>query len=139
MKNRTIFTGDNLPVRRGIDSDSIDLIYLDPPFNSKRDYSAPVGSIAAGAFFKDTWTLAGRSRGTVKPNTVNLSTRQRNPVTQEPTLVGPKSPFCTPKLTVLRLDLLTCVVFANLAPVTAIAVTGLLRMSGRWLRGHLSS
>jgi len=33
------------------------LIYLDPPFNSKRDYAAPVGSKAAGAEFKDTWTL----------------------------------------------------------------------------------
>lgn len=28
MKNRTIFTGDNLPVLRGLDSDSVDLIYL---------------------------------------------------------------------------------------------------------------
>ena len=33
------------------------LIYLDPPFNSNRDYSAPIGSKAAGAAFKDTWTL----------------------------------------------------------------------------------
>ena len=55
---RTIFTGDNLEVLRGIDSDSVDLIYLDPPFNSNADYSAPVGSEAAGAAFKDTWTLS---------------------------------------------------------------------------------
>ena len=33
------------------------MIYLDPPFNSNRDYAAPVGSEAAGAAFKDTWTL----------------------------------------------------------------------------------
>ena len=58
MKNRTIFTADNLDVLRGIDSQSVDLIYLDPPFNSKRDYSAPIGSEAAGAAFKDTWTLS---------------------------------------------------------------------------------
>ncbi len=32
------------------------LIYLDPPFNSKRTYSAPIGSKAAGASFKDMWT-----------------------------------------------------------------------------------
>ena len=57
MKNRTIFTGDNLDVMRGIDSQSVDLIYLDPPFNSNRNYSAPIGSRAAGAAFKDTWTL----------------------------------------------------------------------------------
>ena len=41
-----------------MESESIDLIYLDPPFNSKHDYSAPIGSKAAGAEFKDTWTLS---------------------------------------------------------------------------------
>ena len=56
--NRTIFTGDNLYVMRGMNSDSVDLIYADPPFNSNRNYSAPVGSKAAGASFKDTWTLS---------------------------------------------------------------------------------
>lgn len=30
---------------------------MDPPFNSNHDYSAPIGSKAAGAMFKDTWTL----------------------------------------------------------------------------------
>ena len=55
--NRTIWTGDNLAVMRGMNSESVDLIYLDPPFNSKRTYSAPIGSKAAGAAFKDTWTL----------------------------------------------------------------------------------
>jgi len=38
-----------------MNSESVDLIYLDPPFNSKRMYSAPVGSKAAGASFKDMW------------------------------------------------------------------------------------
>ena len=33
-KNRTLFTGDNLDVLRGMNSESVDLIYLDPPFNS---------------------------------------------------------------------------------------------------------
>ncbi len=42
---------------RGMNSDSVDLIYLDPPFNSNSNYAAPIGSIAAGAEFKDTWTL----------------------------------------------------------------------------------
>ena len=58
--NRTIFTGDNLDVMRGMNSLSVDLIYLDPPFNSNRNYEAPIGSEAAGAAFKDTWTFAGR-------------------------------------------------------------------------------
>ena len=58
IKSKTIFTGDNLPIMRGINSESIDLIYLDPPFNSKTNYAAPIGSKAAGAEFKDTWTLS---------------------------------------------------------------------------------
>ncbi len=57
LKNRTIFTRDNLEVMRGMADECIDLIYLDPPFNSNHDYSAPIGSQAAGAEFKDTWTL----------------------------------------------------------------------------------
>ena len=55
--DKTIWTGDNLYVMRGMNSESVDLIYLDPPFNSKTDYAAPIGSEAAGAAFKDTWTL----------------------------------------------------------------------------------
>ena len=58
VANRTIFEGDNLDIMRGFNSDSIDLIYLDPPFNSNRNYAAPIGSDAAGAAFKDTWKLS---------------------------------------------------------------------------------
>lgn len=42
---------------RGMNSASVDLIYLDPPFNSNHNYAAPIGSEAAGAEFKDTWSL----------------------------------------------------------------------------------
>ena len=57
VPNRTIFEGDNLDVMRGMNDGCVDLIYLDPPFNSNRDYAAPIGSEAAGAAFKDTWDL----------------------------------------------------------------------------------
>ena len=53
----TVWIGDNLPVLRGMNSACVDLIYLDPPFNSNRTYEAPIGSQAAGASFKDAWTL----------------------------------------------------------------------------------
>ncbi len=53
--NRTIFTADNLPVLRGIDSETIDLIYLDPPFNAGKQWHAPIGSDAEGASFNDIW------------------------------------------------------------------------------------
>ena len=56
--DKTLFTGDNLPIMRGMNSNPVDLIYIDPPFNSKTDYAAPIGSKAAGAAFKDTWTLS---------------------------------------------------------------------------------
>ena len=58
FKHQTIWTGDNLPIMRGMNSASVDLIYLDPPFNSKANYAAPIGSQAAGAAFKDTWSLS---------------------------------------------------------------------------------
>ena len=51
FSNKTIWTGDNLGILRGMNSDCMDL-NLDPPFNSNRDYAA--GSQAAGAAFKDT-------------------------------------------------------------------------------------
>ena len=56
LKNRTLFIADNLDILRGINSNCIDLIYLDPPFNSKKQYKAPIGSPAEGASFKDIWT-----------------------------------------------------------------------------------
>jgi len=58
VKNRTLFVTDNMNVLRGMNSECVDLAYLDPPFNSKRNYAAPIGSKAAGAAFKDTWTYS---------------------------------------------------------------------------------
>jgi len=58
IKLNALFTADNLSVLKGMNSESVDLIYLDPPFNSERVYKARTGSKAEGAEFKDTWTLA---------------------------------------------------------------------------------
>ena len=55
--DKSVFIGDNLDVMRGFNDESFDLIYLDPPFNSNKNHSAPIGSKAAGLAFKDTWTL----------------------------------------------------------------------------------
>jgi site-specific DNA-methyltransferase (adenine-specific) len=58
----TLYYGDNLPIlREHIQSESIDLIYLDPPFNSNRSYNVlfkdESGSSADAqiAAFDDTW------------------------------------------------------------------------------------
>ena len=56
VENRTLFIADNLDIMRGIDSETINLIYLDPPFNTNKQYKAPIGSKAEGAEFKDIWT-----------------------------------------------------------------------------------
>ena len=53
--NRTIFNRDNLDILRNINSNCIDLIYLDPPFNKKKIFDAPIGSSAEGASFDDKW------------------------------------------------------------------------------------
>ena len=53
--NRTLFLEDNLPVLRGLDSKSIDLIATDPPFN--KGVGAFEGTTKAGVNieFKDVW------------------------------------------------------------------------------------
>ena len=51
---RQLVEGDNLAALRGMDGESIDLIYMDPPFMSGRDYTATDGS---GAGFTDTWAM----------------------------------------------------------------------------------
>ena len=53
IEPRTIFCHDNLAVLRGINSDCTDLVYLDPPFNKKKTFTAPIGSSAEGAEFSD--------------------------------------------------------------------------------------
>ncbi len=57
-----LFFGDNLHVlRESIQDESVDLVYLDPPFNSKRDYNllfkSPEGgeSHAQITAFEDSW------------------------------------------------------------------------------------
>ncbi|MGB8278147.1 MAG: hypothetical protein WCF20_09515 [Methylovirgula sp.] len=61
MPNK-LYYGDNLTVlRESIAADSVDLIYLDPPFNSNASYNvlfkAPSGEQSAAQIeaFEDTW------------------------------------------------------------------------------------
>lgn len=52
-KNRTLFHGDNLDFLRAMNSESVDLIATDPPFNKGRDFHATPDSLASGAKFQD--------------------------------------------------------------------------------------
>ena len=64
MKTDVLYFGDNLDIMRNREyfpDESIDLIYLDPPFNSKKDYNilckenCGVESEARIQAFTDTW------------------------------------------------------------------------------------
>ena len=62
ITDNTLYYGDNLPIlREYIPDESIDLIYLDPPFNSNRTYNvlfkqeSGQDSEAQIAAFEDTW------------------------------------------------------------------------------------
>jgi site-specific DNA-methyltransferase (adenine-specific) len=66
---KKLYFGDNLDIlRNSIADESVDLIYLDPPFNSKRDYNllfkTPKGheSDAQIMAFEDTWHWSGQAQ-----------------------------------------------------------------------------
>ena len=61
--NRTLYHADNLPVLRGMDSETVDLIATDPPFNKGKDFHATPDSLAAGAKFQDRWSWANDVEG----------------------------------------------------------------------------
>jgi len=53
---RRLYYSDNLPVLREMESESVDLIYLDPPFNSSRAYNIIYpGDLGQVTAFEDTW------------------------------------------------------------------------------------
>ncbi|MGI9338245.1 MAG: DNA methyltransferase, partial [Gammaproteobacteria bacterium] len=62
------FFGDNLEGLQKLAAETIDLIYLDPPFNSKKQWSGIVEDDReqAEVAFKDTWTM-----GDIKPEWLN--------------------------------------------------------------------
>ena len=54
VNNRTLFISDNLPILEGMNSETVDLILIDPPFNSKRQFQG-IGQ-ASRAKFNDIWS-----------------------------------------------------------------------------------
>lgn len=62
--NRTLYRGDNLGFLRAMNSETVDLIATDPPFNKGRDFHATPDSLAAGARFQDRWSWADDVEGT---------------------------------------------------------------------------
>ena len=71
MTNR-LYYGDNLEVlREAIGDASVDLVYLDPPFNSNAGYNvlfksaSGAGADASIEAFDDTWTWGEASKSAV--------------------------------------------------------------------------
>ena len=80
MKTNVLYFGDNLEILRNPEyfpDRCIDLIYLDPPFNSKKDYNilfkerGAVDSEAQIQAFTDTWHWAQVAEDTYHDVVVN--------------------------------------------------------------------
>ena len=53
--NRTLFIEDNIKVLTTIDDKTVDLIYIDPPYNSRQQFKDPLNE--KSTFFKDMFTM----------------------------------------------------------------------------------
>lgn len=80
ITNNTLFYGDNLEIlREYVPSESVDLIYLDPPFNSARSYNvlfkdeSGEHSEAQIEAFEDTWHWGPESERTYQDLATNSS------------------------------------------------------------------
>jgi site-specific DNA-methyltransferase (adenine-specific) len=51
-----LIPGDNLKELEGLDASSVDLIYLDPPYNSGRNYNVAIDGVVQEEAYQDTWT-----------------------------------------------------------------------------------
>jgi site-specific DNA-methyltransferase (adenine-specific) len=78
MKTNVLYYGDNLDIlRKHIPAESVDLIYLDPPFNSKKDYNilfketSGLESEAQIHAFTDTWHWTQPAQDTYQSLIVN--------------------------------------------------------------------
>src|SRR4030042_1677045 len=80
MKTNVLYYGDNLEILRNRDyfpDECIDLIYLDPPFNSKKDYNilfkenGGVESEAQIQAFTDSWHWTQAAQDTYQDIIIN--------------------------------------------------------------------
>ncbi|MDR0559166.1 MAG: hypothetical protein LBG92_03290 [Prevotellaceae bacterium] len=55
MSVNKLILGDNLEILRGLESETVDLIYLDPPFFSNRNYEVIWGDEGEVRSFQDRW------------------------------------------------------------------------------------
>lgn len=57
VETPVLFTADNLYILKGLSDECVDFFCTDPPFNSRQEFAAPLGSDAEGSGFDDkTWS-----------------------------------------------------------------------------------
>ena len=56
FKDCVLAYGDNINFLSSYPSESVDLVYLDPPFNTRRQFNMTMGAVAQAKAFEDTWT-----------------------------------------------------------------------------------
>jgi DNA modification methylase len=64
LKKNTIYCGDNLDILKGMDDNSVDLCYIDPPFFTSKQYEVIWGDNAEKRAFDDRWVSMGDGRYT---------------------------------------------------------------------------
>jgi DNA modification methylase len=72
LRYNTIYCGDNLKMLKEIPSNSIDLIYIDPPFNSNRNYEVFWGDTQEKRAFEDRFGDADAYISYMRPRIMEL-------------------------------------------------------------------
>jgi site-specific DNA-methyltransferase (adenine-specific) len=77
VEKNKLYYGDNLEVlRQHVKDESVDLIYLDPPFNSRQDYNvlfAEKSGISLRAFYFGTGSGTRSLSGIDSPGAPNIT------------------------------------------------------------------
>ncbi|MBE2228235.1 MAG: restriction endonuclease [Ignavibacteria bacterium] len=72
LKPQSIYCGDNLKMLKDIPDKSIDMIYIDPPFNSNRNYETFWGDVQEKRAFNDRFGDADAYIHYMRPRVVEL-------------------------------------------------------------------
>jgi DNA modification methylase len=72
LKTSVIYCGDNLEMLKEIPDESIDLIYIDPPFNSNRNYETFWGDTQEKRAFEDRFGAAEAYISYMRPRVVEM-------------------------------------------------------------------
>jgi len=72
LKTSVIYCGDNLEMLKQIPDESVDLIYIDPPFNSNRNYEVFWGDTQEKRAFEDRFGDAEAYINYIRPRVVEM-------------------------------------------------------------------